>query len=49
MAFIDDAGLGAPETYVATRQSRHREFLTLAIMVGCVGFWMLVLWAFGAL
>jgi len=48
MGFMDDAGLGAPDAYGAPHQSWPREFQTLAIVVGCISFWTLVLLAAGA-
>jgi hypothetical protein len=49
VAFMDDAGFGAPDAYGTPRQSWPREFQTLAIVVGCISFWTLVLLAVGPL
>jgi hypothetical protein len=45
MTPADGDALGAANTDV----SQHRELLTLAILLGCVGFWTLALWAVGAI
>jgi hypothetical protein len=39
----DGTGLSAADL------SQHRELLTLAIVLGCLGFWTLALWAVGAI
>jgi hypothetical protein len=39
----DGTGLSAADV------SQHRERLTLAIVLGCLGFWTLALWAVGAI